>query len=171
MSNESTRRQTPDTGQGGISLERAQLTGNLDPAGSATALLRVFNTTTSGYANTDLEITVHDATGVAKAAEGDIVYVRRFPDSGRYEIIVDPGYKSLVRFTLDNALTTSEASESATITDQYGLGNDNDETAITVHNLLTHTAGVYVFEGDASDAGLALWDSAQNYRIIMMECP
>ena len=79
--------------------------------------------------------------------------------------------KLLVRFTLDAALATSDASKAATITNQYGPGTDADDTAITVHNLLTQTAATYVFSGASGAAGLAMWDSAQNYRIIQMECP
>jgi hypothetical protein len=80
------------------------------------------------------------------------------------------GTKQLVRFTLDVALTTADASQPATITDQYGPGTDNSNTAITAHNLLTHTAGTYMFEGNAGDAGLAMRDADQDYRIIQIEC-
>jgi hypothetical protein len=81
--------------------------------------------------------------------------------------------KPLVRFTLSAALATSDASKTATITNQYGFGCDGSTSAaaITVHNLLTSTASTYVFEGDSGDAGLAMWDSGTNYRIIQMECP
>lgn len=83
------------------------------------------------------------------------------------------GFKKLVRFTLSGTLTTSNASQSATITNQYGTGTNNTTAAggITVHNLLTHSAGVYVFSGDSGDAGLAYHDSGANYRILQMECP
>jgi hypothetical protein len=81
--------------------------------------------------------------------------------------------KSLVRFTLAATLATSDASKTATITNQYGPGSDGPTGAgaITVHNLLTSTGGVYVFEGDSGDAGLAMWDTGTNYRIIQLECP
>lgn len=79
--------------------------------------------------------------------------------------------KQLVRFTLDVALATTDASQPATITDQYGPGSDNSDTAITAHNLLTSTAGTFVFEGDVGDAGLAMRDTGQDYRIIQIECP
>lgn len=81
------------------------------------------------------------------------------------------GRKLLVRFTLDAALATSDASKAATITNQYGPGVDATSTAITVHNLLTSTAATYVFSGASGAAGLAMWDADQNYRIIQMECP
>ena len=82
------------------------------------------------------------------------------------------GKKLLVRFTLNGALTTSEASKAATITDQYGPGSSADTaTAITAHNTLTSTGGVYIFEGNSGDAGLAMWDSGTDYVIIQLECP
>lgn len=80
------------------------------------------------------------------------------------------GKKPLVRFTLDSALATSDASKAATITDQYGQGVDG-ATSITVHNLLTSTASTYVFEGASGAAGLAFWDSGTNYRVLNMQCP
>ena len=81
--------------------------------------------------------------------------------------------KPLVRFTLSAALATSDASKTATITNQFGFGCDGTTSsgAITVHNLLTASSGVYVFDGDSGDAGLAMWDSGTNYRILQMECP
>lgn len=81
--------------------------------------------------------------------------------------------RSLVRFTLDSALTTSDASQTATITNQYGPGVDNTTASggITVHNLETSSAGTFVFEGNSGDAGLAMWDETTNYRIIQIECP
>jgi len=83
------------------------------------------------------------------------------------------GRKKLVRFTFAQALTTSDASKTATITNQYGPGIDGPTGAgaITVYNLLTHTGGVYEFAGDIGDAGLAYHDSGNNYRIIIPECP
>lgn len=94
---------------------------------------------------------------------------RRLDQRNRY----GPGRKDLVRFTLDNALTTAEASESATITNQFGRGRNADTgTTITVHNLETNSAGVYVFEGDSGDAGWAYWGGNGNdYYILMIECP
>lgn len=95
-------------------------------------------------------------------------------DSGsNYRIIAVEGYKPLVRFTLAAALATSDASKTATIQSQFGPGLANPSTgagAITVHNLLTSTASTYVFSGSSGDAGLAEWDSGNNYRIVQMEC-
>lgn len=92
---------------------------------------------------------------------------------GRWFVISMEYFKSLVRFTLDSALTTSDASQTATITNQYGPGVDNTTASggITVHNLETSSAGTFVFEGNSGDAGLAMWDETTNYRIIQIECP
>lgn len=91
---------------------------------------------------------------------------------GRWFVISMEYFKSLVRFTLDVALTTADASQTATITDQYGPGVDNTTASggITVHNLLTSAAGTYMFEGNVGDAGLAMWDEGTDYRIIQIEC-
>ena len=79
--------------------------------------------------------------------------------------------KQHCRFTLGAALATTDATKSATIQTQYGPGADHASTSITVRNLLTHTAGTYVFEGDSGDAGLALYDTGTTWNIIQMECP
>jgi len=79
--------------------------------------------------------------------------------------------KSLVRFTLNAALTESDDSQLATITDQFGPGLAADASiVITVHNHLTSTPLTYEFSGASGDAGIAAWDSGLNYRIIQLEC-
>lgn len=84
----------------------------------------------------------------------------------------DGGMKPLCRFTLSAALATSESSKSATMSAQYGKGRSHPSTSITVYNLLSHTAGTYVFEGDSGDAGYAYYDTAEKkWYIIQMECP
>ncbi len=102
-----------------------------------------------------------------------IVYHQR--DTRDWRIIGIPSkgssIKPFVRCTVDNALTTSEATNAATITHQWGPGTDNTSTAITVHNLLTSTGGVYLFEGDSGDAFLAVHDKNQDYILVNGECP
>lgn len=78
--------------------------------------------------------------------------------------------KPLVRFTLDAELLATDASVAATITDQYGPGLAHDDLSITVHNLLTSTPATYHYFGDEDDAGQAVWDEGQNFRIVDMEC-
>ena len=113
----------------------------------------------------------YDFTG----SNGDVGYARW--DSGNnYRIIhmeLQP-YKPIIDFALTAALGTNEASESATIVAQFGHGRSNPNTssgAITVYNLETSTAGVYLFEGVSGAKGRAAWDSGNNYRILNMECP
>jgi len=80
--------------------------------------------------------------------------------------------KQFCRFTLNEALTTSDDSKAATIQTQFGNGLDHASTSITVNNLLTHAEGTYVFEGDSGDAGLALYSgSGTTWYIVQMECP
>lgn len=82
------------------------------------------------------------------------------------------GYKHFCRFTLNAALATTDGSKGATIQTQWGVGTDHPSTSITVNNLLTHTSGTYVFEGDSGDAGIAIWSgSGTTWYIIQMECP
>lgn len=75
--------------------------------------------------------------------------------------------KQLARFTLGATLT---GSASATLTNQYGPGTAHTTTSVTVHNLTDSSSG-QVFSGASGAAGLAMWDSGTNWRIIQMECP
>lgn len=79
-------------------------------------------------------------------------------------------FKPHCRFTLNSALATSESSKAATITDQWGQGIAHPTTAITVENLLTKTAGLYLFEGVSGAAGRASYKSGTNWNIENMEC-
>jgi hypothetical protein len=132
----------------------------------------------SGYVTTGRKVYVRglDATdedpGVPEV--GSHVWAIWMYDTAVWEVVNAPSTdlsKRLVRFTLSATMTTSDESKAATIVNQYGPGIDHAETAITVKNMLTHVAGVYLFEGDSGDAGLAMWDSGTTFIIIMMECP
>ena len=75
------------------------------------------------------------------------------------------------RFTLGATLTTSDASKTGTIQTYYGFGKDHASSTATFNNLLTHTAGTYVFEGASGDAGLAYYTgSGTTWQIVQMEC-
>ncbi len=79
-----------------------------------------------------------------------------------------------MRFTLSSALATTDSTKTATIQSQYGPGIPSPNTSsggIDVYNLADNTGSAYVFEGDSGDAGLAIWDKDNDYRIIQMECP
>lgn len=140
-------------------------------AGSGTAkLLYKPSTTLNAYQpnSVDITATVYNLEAVA-ISSGERFLVVRTSD-GVLWVMNRFGNQRLVRFTLSAALTTSDATKSATITNQYGPGVAATTTTITVHNLAT-SGGAYVFSGASGAAGLALWDSGTNYRIIQMECP
>lgn len=83
-------------------------------------------------------------------------------------------YKPNIRFRLTQALTVADSTKLGTILNQWGLGINNPNTgagAITLYNHESSSAGVYSWEGDVSDTGIASWDSGNNYRIMFMECP
>jgi len=125
-------------------------------------------------------------TKINSFGEDSLAALKRDHERLRYEVrqmrtmlrafmstMPDLGKRTFCRFVLVNALTTSEASETATIMQQYGPGVDHDaSSSIVVHNLLSHGAGVYVFQGDAGDAGYAFYDSRERkWYIVQMECP
>jgi len=84
----------------------------------------------------------------------------------------DDGRKLFCRFTLDSALTTAQATKSATITNQYGYGIDHASTSITVQNFLTATAGVYEYHGASGAAGKAFYDRVEKkWHIFDLQCP
>jgi len=78
------------------------------------------------------------------------------------------GIGTTVRFSLDNALTTAEASNAATVDDAASAW---DNESITVYNCLTSTASTYLFEGDSGDFGLCVLREDGNWWIVNMECP
>ncbi len=91
----------------------------------------------------------------------------------RYWVVQNAQMQPMCWFKFDNALDTSEASESATIQTQWGDGISHDVTqTITVMNLPTHTAGVYEFYADAGDWGTASYSgSGYLWYIVIPECP
>lgn len=119
------------------------------------------------------EITVYNPYNIAIPSSTTRVIQVIKDRHGKYWVGSDPAhlYKQYCRFTLGAALATTDASKSATITDQYGPGWDHSTTSITAYNLLTHTAGTYTFSGASGHAGYAFWDTGSNWRIDQMECP
>ena len=88
-------------------------------------------------------------------------------------------YKPIVRVRFDATMTTttdaaacSITAQSTSLTDtgQYGPGLLN-VVGITCHNMLTHTAGTYLFEANIGDAGLAVHDWGDEYYLLQVECP
>jgi len=167
----STRSVTPLTAR----LWRATLN---EAFGATTAHVAAADLLTLDGVDTGLDISLYDPLDSYTAmVSDDPLYVLEQIDMDGTRRFVPTlpqstaNMKRLCRFTLDAALATSDASKAATITTQYGEGTSHSTTAITVHNLLTHTAGTYVFEGDSGDAGLAYFNSSGNWVIIQMECP
>lgn len=91
-------------------------------------------------------------------------------------------YKQLCRFTLNETLATSDAYAWATITNQYGVGNEHDTLDVNVFNLQTSTPGLYLFYGPSGAAGYAFYDQTDDdlgtasgggaaWMIIQMQCP
>lgn len=76
-----------------------------------------------------------------------------------------------IEFHLTAALATTDASKGAHVVSGYGPGLPAAETAVTVLNLLTATASVYVFEGANGAKGLAVHKGGTNYQIFQMQCP
>lgn len=113
------------------------------------------------------------AYNISPMAIAESAYVQLTQElvSGALIVAAGGARKLYCRFTLDAALATTDASKAGTIVTQYGPGGSHTTTSITVYNLLTHTAGTYVFEGDSGDAGYAFWDSGTSWRIMQMECP
>lgn len=121
----------------------------------------------TGGSGSNMELTVYNLNAVSISASW--YFMATVSADGALWVTHLWGAQPLVRFTLSAALATTDASISATITDQYGPGIEAG-TSITVHNLLTSTAGTYVFEGSVGAAGLAMWDQGTDYRIIQIEC-
>lgn len=81
-------------------------------------------------------------------------------------------FKQFCRFTTTAAFTTSSSSVAGTIQTQWGPGADHPSTAATFKNLLSNTAGTYVFEGASGAAGWAVYSgSGTDWYIWQMQCP
>jgi len=94
-------------------------------------------------------------------------------DGATKYVIIDEPLKQFCRFTLTQALATSDASKTGDIETQFGQGQDHpDEEEIILYNLADNTGTAYVFEGDIGDAGIAVYTGTAVYwNIIQMECP
>ncbi len=131
--------------------------------------LNLYSFTSTGSADSGVDETVY-YTGLYDATTS--VWQTAYKDKTTNKYVLDkaPNHKRfLVRFILDTALTTTQQTQSALITAQYGVG-PLGSTAITVVNLLTATANTYVFSGSSGDAGYGYWTGGTNYYILQMEC-
>jgi hypothetical protein len=79
--------------------------------------------------------------------------------------------KPFIEFELTGALTTSDSSAAAKIKVEWGPGTAAGvDSAITVVNASTRTAGLYKYHGVIGRRGQAIHVSGTTYRIIDMEC-
>lgn len=149
-------------------------TGTLTTPGSGT--LNVYDfTSTGGTTVTTRDVTVYNLSSIARSTSEYTVAVRDYK-SGNFMAVAGSGAtsssKKLCRFLLDAAMTTSDASGTGKITNQYGDGTAHSTSGtITVGNMLTAATSAYLFSGSSGAAGLAYWDSGTNWRILQMECP
>ncbi len=137
--------------------------------GTGTAILQWRNPTSGNIENIvgnsggDVSETVYSVS--TSVANGDRFLATRDNFGSIWVVTVLP---TMVRFTLDSALATSDASKAATVDDsQSSLDGDS----ITVYNPETATASTYIFAGDSGDAGLAMKREDGDFWIVQMECP
>lgn len=163
--------------RGGASEPRALVRLKQDLAAGGNAPADFLFLGSNGWQETNYAATVYEISSAHSFEQDDIAWATWSSSRKRWEVqsLVsaggqpEDGLKPLVRFTLDDDLTSQDASQTATITDQWGPGVANANLTITAHNLETSDAGNYFFKGEQGDVGLAFHDSGQNYRILLME--
>lgn len=171
MKRQSERGQRADVIFGVVDASVAGTSNGLSDPPSGT--MNVYNfSSTGGTTDSGLDETVYNLSSVARTTAEYTVAVRDY-ESGKWLAVAGGGlgYKKLCRFVLDAALATSDPSGSGLLTNQYGDGTAHSTGAITVGNLLTRTADVYLFEGTSGAAGLAYYTTGTAWRILNMECP
>jgi hypothetical protein len=154
----------------------AKLTSTLSPGSSATATIWKYGTTAE-EASAITGVTVYDwllGEDSGSLPSGTRVIVMPHRQSRRWYVVSTVQYplKDWARATADAAYTTASATVAGTLTNQYGFGPDHDDTSVTLHNLETKTAGLYVFSGAS---GSACWAKYSGYDddwlIVITECP
>lgn len=89
--------------------------------------------------------------------------------AGTYQ---DDSLKELARATFDEALATTDASISGTLTDQWGAGRAHDSTSVTLYNFLTDVPGEYEFYGAEGAACICGYrGTGTDWQIIIVQCP
>jgi hypothetical protein len=93
------------------------------------------------------------------------------PITGHAEYL-HPPLKQYTRFTLTEALTTTDEIKKAEITDAGQWGPNPiyhcSGVIIYVHNQLADDDTTYIFSGSIGDVGIALHDYANHWRIITL---
>ena len=160
----------PEPQMGSIGIVNIVLAEDIDEGDSGNATMFDYDHDATDWATTSRTITVFNwQAGDLKT--GAKCYAMTRPWGFEILPVMGMHAKALfITFKLDAALATSDAEKAATVL-EYSVGPDPGST-VTVVNLETHTSGVYVFEGDINDTGVARLDSnTGKYRITNMECP
>lgn len=84
----------------------------------------------------------------------------------------DEPKKPFGRATYSADFTSSSESVNATLTHQWGAGQDHTETSIVLHNLLTDESGEYEFYGSEGEACICQYrGDGNNWVILQPQCP
>ena len=75
-----------------------------------------------------------------------------------------------IEFELTEDIETSDASAAASVVSGYGPGLPAASTAVTILNLATDTASVYMFEGSSGAHGLAMYKGGTTYQAWQLNC-
>jgi len=110
------------------------------------------------------------ATGTGYRFIGYVEFAAGSGDVGMIERMPDTGYQEIVDFTLSATLTAVDYTGTATLSTQYGPGQTNSTSPVTVYNYPV-SGGGYQFYGAAGHMGRAHWIGGDNYAILNMECP
>ncbi len=115
-------------------------------------------------------VTAHNL-GAALAQDAWVLVIR--DNLGAWWILAQPtaGYDR-VRVTVNADFDSGDASVAATVQSVRNGARAEVNDVITVQNHPTHTAGVYLFEGDSGDVFTAVWSEIHSqWDLIQGECP
>lgn len=80
--------------------------------------------------------------------------------------------KQFGRATFGAAFTTSNATVTGTLTDQWGFGVKHHATSITLRNMLTDVANTYLYHGSSGGACWCFYTGVANEWIMVVpQCP
>ena len=145
-----------------------ELNGNNPATMSVHVSSDIGDRTVTGHEAATPNIEVYNFLG-KDIPSGTSVYAWFNFESERWYVNLPSGKAKWIRFSLDGALLTTDASQASCQVEDFWQGSTPGAT-VTVWNM-TASAN-YVFEGDAGDMGLATLDDIDDkYRIVQMECP
>ena len=83
----------------------------------------------------------------------------------------DTQLKQFCIFEASETFTVTESTIDGLIILDFGPGTAHSSSGATFYNVETHTAGVYIFEGDEGDRGVAAYTGTDDdWYIIQFEC-